>query len=64
MSYYSEFSRVFHLLSSRFPGHLFVYSQQYKQTIWIGEINIKPNMRTNNIIMIYMVLQDRRFENG
>jgi hypothetical protein len=54
---------IFHLLCFGLLGHLLVYSQQYKQAMCIGEINITPNMRTNCVIMFYVSSRDRRFVN-
>jgi hypothetical protein len=42
-----------YLLNTWILGHWLVYSKQYKQTWYKGEINITPNMNTKYILIIY-----------
>jgi hypothetical protein len=44
--------------------HNLTASRSNKNKHGIGKINIIPNIRTNCIIMLYAMLQERMFENG
>jgi hypothetical protein len=43
----------FYMLNTWILGHWLLYSPQYKQAWYKGEINITPNMYTKYIIIIY-----------